>query len=256
MPAPILHETFRHCDRHTRFIETRGVILGGSMAGRVLLVNPSIASRQRMEQWLRGAGFSTESVATFEEAHQRLKATSPDVLITQVRLGEFNGLHLAIVGQGRRPALVAIVIGAPDAVLVKEAESHGATYLTEPVTEEELVAQVTVLFQEVGQHRRWPRKHVADRVDVEFGESAARIVDLSYGGMLLEVADADVAAPELGSGLRVSLPAFGVSIDAALIWAGRGPSGLLLCGAALAEKDPSVAIAWREVVDRIGFTVQ
>ena len=229
---------------------------GGRMAGRILLVSPSLESRNRMERWLQEAGFSTESVATFEEARPRLTAASPDVLVTDVRLGEFNGLHLAIVGRDRRPALVAIVIGARDAVLAKEAERHGAIYLIEPVTEEELMAQVTILRQEIGRQRRWPRKRVTDMVDAEWGESAARIVDLSYGGLRLEVADTGAAAPELGSGLRVSLPAFGVSIDAALIWVGRAPSGFLQCGAAVDKMNPSVTSAWRQVVDRIGFSVQ
>ena len=225
------------------------------MAGRILLVSSSSESRDRTEQWLRRAGFSTESVATFEEGRRKLTATSPDVLVTDVRLGEFNGLHLAIVGRDRRPALVAIVIGPTDAVLAKVAEQHGAIFLNEPVTEDELVAQV-FLLQEVGRHRRWPRKHVAETVNVRFGEAPARIVDLSYGGLRLEVADVGATVPKLGSGLRVSLPAFGVSFDTALIWTWRAPSGHLLCGAAVDRMNPSVTNAWRLVVDRVGFSIQ
>ena len=226
------------------------------MAGRVLIVSPSIESRTRMEQWLQRAGFSTESVATFEAARPRLTTISPDVLLSDVQLGDFTGLHLAIVGRDRRPALVAIVVGPPDAVLAKEAEHHGATYLIEPMTEEALVAKLTTLLQEVGRHRRWPRKHVAETVSAECGVSPARIVDLSYGGLCLEVADSSATAPELGSGLRVSLPAFGVSIDAALVWVERAPSGFLHCGAAVERMTPAVTIAWRQVVDRVGFSVQ
>lgn len=226
--------------------------------GRVLLVSASFQLRRLMEQWLRGAGFSTESVATFAEARQRLTDTGPDVLVTDVRLGEFNGLHLAIVGQDRRPALVAVVIGASDVVLEQEAERQGAIYLTEPVTEEGLVAQVTVLLQEAGRLRRWPRKYVAVRVEVECGDSPARIVDLSYGGLRIEL---DAAAPgvtvaEPGSDLRVSLPAFGVSVDTALVWVGRAPSGFLWCGAALAETNSNATSGWRDVVDRLGDRLQ
>jgi DNA-binding response OmpR family regulator len=229
---------------------------GEGMAGKVLIVSPSIQWRDRMEQWLRKAGYSTVSVATFEAARPRLTTTSPDVLLSAVRLDEFNGLHLAIIGRDRRPALVAIVVGPADAVLAKEAEHHGATYLTDPMTEEALVAKLTTLLQEVSRHRRWPRKHVAETVRAECGESPARIVDLSYGGLRLEVADVGATAPELGSDLRVSLPAFGVSIDAALVWVERAPSGFLHCGAAVDKMTPAVTIAWRQVVDRVGFSVQ
>jgi DNA-binding response OmpR family regulator len=226
------------------------------MVGRVLLVIPSIEARSRMEKWLRKAGFSTESVATFEAARPRLTVTGPDVLVSAVQLGEFNGLHLAIVGRDRRPALVAVVVGAHDAVLAREAEHHGATYLTEPLTEDAFVDRLATLLQEFGRHRKWPRKHVAEMVAAEFGEAPARVVDLSYGGMRLEVEDTDVTAPELGSGLRVSLPDFGVSVDAALVWVERSPAGYLQCGAAIDRMTPAVTMAWRQVVDRVGYSVQ
>ena len=229
---------------------------GDGMAGKVLLVGPNIESRSRTERWLLRAGFETESVSTFEAARPRLTATTPDVLVSAVQLGEYNGLHLAIIGRDRRPALVAVVIGPPDAVLAREAEQHGATYLNEPATEEMLVSKLITLQQEVGRHRRWPRKHVEEPVAAEWGASPARIVDLSYGGLRLEVADAGAAAPELGSGLRVSLPAFGVSIDTALVWVERSPSGYLHCGAAVDRLSPAVTTAWRQVVDRVGFSVQ
>ena len=226
------------------------------MASRVLLVSPNVEPRLRMEQWLRRAGFDTESVSTFEAARPRLTATTPDVLVSAVQLGEYNGLHLAIVGRDRRPALVAVVVGPPDAVLAREAEQQGATYLTEPATEEALVSKLFELVQEIGRHRRWPRKHVTEPVAAECGESPARIVDLSYGGVRFEVADAGAAAPELGSGLRLNLPTFGVSIDTALVWVERAPSGFLHCGAAVDRLSPSVTTAWRQVVDRVGFSVQ
>jgi hypothetical protein len=195
-------------------------------------------------------------VATFESARPRLTAAGPDVLVSAVQLGEYNGLHLAIIGRERRPALAAIVVGPNDAVLAKEAEQHGASYLQEPLTEEMLVSKLGALVQDVGRHRRWPRKHVAEMVTVEYGASPARIVDLSYGGIRLEVADTGAVAPELGAGLRISLPAFGVSIDTSLVWVERAPSGLLHCGAAVERLSPAVTTAWRQVVDRVGLSVQ
>jgi DNA-binding response OmpR family regulator len=209
-----------------------------------------------MELWLRRAGYATEAIATFEAARPRLTVTTPDALVSDIQLGEYNGLHLAIIGRERRPALVAIVLGPSDAVLAREAEQHGAVYLNEPVTETSLVARLNTLLQEIGRHRRWPRKHVAEPVAAECGESAARIVDLSYGGLRLEVADSSAIAPELGSGLRVRLPAFGVAIDTALVWVERAPSGHLHCGAAVDRLSPSVTTAWRQVVDRVGLSIQ
>jgi len=209
-----------------------------------------------MERWLRRAGFETECASTFETARPRLTVGSPDVLISDVYLGEYNGLHLAIVGRDRRPNLVAIVIGPPDPFLAKEAGHHGATYLNEPATEDALLARLTPLVKDVGRQRRWPRKHVAEPVPAQCGESQAVIVELSYGGLRLEVADTGGAAPQLGSGLRVNLPAYGVSIETALVWIERAPSGVLHCGAAVEPLSPAVTTAWRQVVDRVGLSVQ
>ena len=226
------------------------------MAARVLLVGPNIESRGRMERWLRRAGFSVDAVATFEAARPSLTAIGPDALVSAVQLDEFNGLHLAILGREIRPSLVAIVVGAADSVLAKEAEHHGAIYLVEPITEEELITKITTLLQEVGRRRRWPRKQVAETVRAECGESPARIVDLSYGGVRLEVADVGAPAPEPGSGFRVSLPAFDVSIDVELVWALRSSSGFLHCGAVVNRATPAVTNAWKQLVDRVGFSIQ
>ncbi|HTG90636.1 MAG TPA: response regulator [Vicinamibacterales bacterium] len=226
------------------------------MTGRVLVVTPHADSHARMERLLRKAGFETEHASTFEAARPRLTVTTPDVLISDVHLGEYNGLHLAIVGRDRRPALVAIVVGPPDAVLAREATQHGATYLNEPTTDEALLAKLSMLLQEIGRHRRWPRKHVSETVAAECGASPARIVDLSYGGLRLEVEDGGTSAPQLGSGLRINLPDFGVSIDTALVWVERAPSGYLHCGAAVERLSPALTSAWRQVVDRVGFSVQ
>ena len=226
------------------------------MPGMVLIVSPHVESRSRMERWLRRAGFATECVSTFEAARPRLTSAAPDVLVSAVQLGEFNGLHLAIVGRDRRPALVAVVVGPPDPVLASEAARHGASYLEEPATEEGLLSRLTSLLHEVGRHRRWPRKHVAETVTAEWGEASARIVDLSYGGLRLEVADSGVKAPKLGSGVRVSLPDYGVSIDAEFVWVERAPSGRLHYGAAVERLSPAVTTAWRQVVDRVGLSVQ
>jgi CheY-like chemotaxis protein len=226
-----------------------------AMTGRVLLASVSAVSRRRIEGWLQKMGFGVESVSTFEEARDRLPLRDPDVLISDVRLGEFNGLHLVIVGRARRPTLVAVVLGAPDPVLAKEAERLGATYLAEPVTEQELSSHVAMLLREAGRKRRWPRKHVGATVDVEVGSSLAHLVDLSYGGFRLEFVDA-AGVRDPGSAFRAHVPAFGVSVDADLVWIERGSSGRSVWGAALANRDPMVSARWRQVVDRVGLSIQ
>ena len=64
-----------------------------------------------------------------------LQTTRFDALITDVRLGAFNGLQLAVIGRDTYPDIRLIVFsGFDDPVLRTEAEHVGATYMVKPVT--------------------------------------------------------------------------------------------------------------------------
>jgi two-component system response regulator YesN len=63
-----------------------------------------------------------------------------DVLITDVRLGAFNGLQLAVLARDQNPEIQLIVFsGFDDPVLRQEAERLGAVYLVKPVTSRQLL---------------------------------------------------------------------------------------------------------------------
>ena len=49
------------------------------------------------------------------------------MVITQLRLQEYNGLHLAL--RARQAGIPAVVVGEPDAVLERDAEQLGATFV-------------------------------------------------------------------------------------------------------------------------------
>jgi hypothetical protein len=65
-------------------------------------------------------------VPTFAVAKNHLR-TRPRLLIAELKLGEYNGLHLAL--RARVDGIPAIVIGASDSVWQAEAERLGACYL-------------------------------------------------------------------------------------------------------------------------------
>ena len=66
----------------------------------------------------------------------------PHLLITELRLGEYNGLHLALRAQAYE--VPAIVIGDADPVLQRDAASFGASYLT---LDEAVAERVQTLLQ-------------------------------------------------------------------------------------------------------------
>jgi DNA-binding response OmpR family regulator len=78
----------------------------------------------------------------FESARLELDRHPPDLVVAQVRLGAFNGLHLAIRARGRGLPTQTILIGEPDAVLELEAKQQHAHYLTWPVDQATLAATI------------------------------------------------------------------------------------------------------------------
>lgn len=108
-----------------------------------LVVEPKEADRESIVSTLTSAGLSVTATDNFSDARALLVAQLPLVLVTEIRLGAYNGLHLALRGRSMRPYMTVVVTsGFPDAVLQREAERLGATFVPKPVTTPELLAAV------------------------------------------------------------------------------------------------------------------
>jgi hypothetical protein len=94
----------------------------------VVVQNPTLACE--LMTWLAPVTDELAVVTTFAAAKVHLK-TRPDLVITEVKLREYNGLHLALRTQSA--GIPTIVIGMLDAVFERQAEQLGASYL--PVAE-------------------------------------------------------------------------------------------------------------------------
>jgi two-component system, OmpR family, response regulator len=107
---------------------------------RVLVVDDDSATRAGLCEFLERAGYCCTAAASFEAARAIVRSSPPDLLITDVRLGAFNGLQL-VVGHAR--STPAIVISAFDDVTLKAAAREmGATYLLKPISPSELLEKV------------------------------------------------------------------------------------------------------------------
>ena len=108
------------------------------MPVRVLLVDTNRDSET--ERVLRSAGHFVTRAFGFEEAKRWLRFAPPDLLMTDVRLGAYNGLHLVIRARAEHPGMLAIVVDADhDPVLEREANDAGATYVAKPFEVKSLV---------------------------------------------------------------------------------------------------------------------
>jgi DNA-binding NtrC family response regulator len=98
---------------------------------RVLIVDDDGSTRRGLVQLLVQAGYDATAVGTFEEARRIISVTPPDLLITDIRLEEYNGLQLILNSPRTIPTIV--ITGFADPVLEAEARRGGAAYMVKPV---------------------------------------------------------------------------------------------------------------------------
>lgn len=110
---------------------------------RVLIVDDQLALLEGLEIAFERAGQEVVACRTFEDARNRLLTEDFHCLVTDVRLGAFNGLQLAVIARDKSRDMGIIVFsGFDDPVLREEAAHLGASYLVKPVTAEQLLELV------------------------------------------------------------------------------------------------------------------
>src|SRR4030095_12313791 len=113
------------------------------LAGRnILIVEDDENTLAGWVELLRTAGYLVPGVSSYEEGRQEL-AIMPDLRITDVRLGVYNGLQLLMRGRMVNPRLQAIVItGYADQIVRREAVYLQAEHLEKPVDADRLLQVV------------------------------------------------------------------------------------------------------------------
>ena len=114
------------------------------MSATLLIVEDDRATREGLKQLITNAGYRAVTAGTFQEAAQALRSDNPDLMIVDVRLGEYNGLQLIITAERRIPAIV--LTGYADPVVEDEARHEGAEYLVKPIETQALLDLVKKLL--------------------------------------------------------------------------------------------------------------
>lgn len=105
----------------------------------VLVVSQELEAAQVTAGWLHAAGYEATIRSTFASGRLELRQ-APDLVIADVHLGAFNGLHLALRAQSE--GIPAIVVGPDDPVLERDARMLASSYITGPVGPRALLALV------------------------------------------------------------------------------------------------------------------
>jgi two-component system, NtrC family, response regulator AtoC len=109
----------------------------------ILIAEDDAATLAGLATYLHGAGYSVVPAANFADGRQLLAFARPDVVIADVRLGEYNGLQLVVHARSLESPPAAIVTsGFSDPVIEAEARQMDATFLLKPIDPAHLLALI------------------------------------------------------------------------------------------------------------------
>jgi DNA-binding NtrC family response regulator len=107
----------------------------------VLIVEDEEAVLAILAEWLREEHADVLTCSRFEDARRYLMDGTPAALVTDIRLGAFNGLQLAMALHDRQPDVPIVVISAfDDPTLAKEVERLRAVFRLKPLRREDLLS--------------------------------------------------------------------------------------------------------------------
>lgn len=223
-----------------------------------VVVDADVDELRKSEHTLVDAGFVVMAIASFAEAKALLHSISPEIVVADVKLAAFNGLHLAAICGIERPGTPFIIThGMHDVVLEADAKNLGAVYVVKTENRDELRITAARFFegqnQEVAMIRRWPRKRLPIQTTAQVAAAAADVIDVSYGGIKLKVgqpADSSVEVPS--SNFDITFPDLDLSLHAARIWAAPDARGEgWLCGVDVSQNDVAEIERWKSFVDSV-----
>ena len=216
---------------------------------RILVLDDDENALSGIVELLRDADYHVTGAATYDAAKRMLAASSFDLLISDVRLRGFNGLTLVMKCRADYPDMAVIIISGYDEPLISlEASRYQATFVGKPIRPAAFLDTVAHCLGNVRRERRWPRKRVIGGFRVTAAGQPAAVVDVSYGGLRLEVP----RGTDLAQSFPVELSGVGLQFDVQTVWSGPSENGnYTLCGAALASDQNAAAHTWRAIVDRL-----
>jgi CheY-like chemotaxis protein len=216
------------------------------MGALIIVVSADEQVLRRTEALLSEHGYLVGSASSYVDGSELLNSVTPDLLIADHRLDEFNGLQLAMHSHVYHPDVAVIVTSAgEDSFAEGEAKRHGAAFIIAPLENPDFLPCVRAAL--AGRRhaqkpmRRWFRSSVEGVAPVHAANGGAQIVDMSPGGVRLVFHGPRVIPPTFD----IRLPRGGATVQAHCVWTRSAAGARFYCGAELAEDS---ADPWREFV--------
>jgi DNA-binding response OmpR family regulator len=224
-----------------------------------IVVDADLEELRKTEQALEHVGFVVMSAGSFAQAKSLLVSITPEIVIADIKLEAFNGLHLAALCAVWRPATPFIAThNVYDTVLEADARRLSASYVVKTPNREELTrTAVELLNSHRRGHesvRRSHRKLAPTSTMVQVAAANAEVVDVSYGGVRLKLqSTARSSDDRVPDSFDIVFPEQDFLLRAARIWAAHdSQTGGWLCGVDVSRSDSHQLQRWRDYVDSVG----
>jgi DNA-binding response OmpR family regulator len=215
---------------------------------RVLVIDDDENALTGLAELLRDSGHDVTPSASYEEAKTLLAVGTYDLLVTDVRLRSFNGLHLVMKTRAESPEMAVIIMtGYENDLMELEARRYNAEFIRKPIKPTEFLETVSRSLSAVRRQRRWPRKQVLGGFRVTAAGAPAAVMDVCYGGLRLQMP----ATSRLPGTFAVEVSGIGLNLEVEPVWSHAAADGGLICGAALSSESTPAAHTWRTIVDRL-----
>ena len=222
------------------------------MSFRILLVETDRAAATVADRVLTNAGYRAAWVDSFADAIRQTTADCPDLMITALRLGPFNGLHLVLALPRQRP---------------RHAGDHRQRAERSHRRHQPVWRALAGQADRPGRSPE-PRLGTAGGPDPARPDERAPVASQAGGaagdgdggfgpGRRIELrrrasrASSARRGPD-GRRSRSSCPTFGVSVQAVACWSQLAEEGgSWRCGAEVAAADSDATRTWRWIVDSL-----
>jgi DNA-binding NtrC family response regulator len=104
---------------------------------RALIVDDDARILALATRWLSASDMDVSTASNYSDARTEIRLHAPDIVVTDIRLGEFNGIQLGILAREVRPDVrLVIMSGFDDPVLRRDIDDLHATFLAKPVRQQ------------------------------------------------------------------------------------------------------------------------
>jgi DNA-binding response OmpR family regulator len=114
-------------------------------AVRILVVDDDVDAAELLEELLQARHYEVECAARVEQIRERLKSSSYDVIISDIRLGTWSGLELpALLGEAgvARPLMIALTGDSGAKAKERSLAAGFDSHFSKPFELEQLEAQI------------------------------------------------------------------------------------------------------------------